>query len=151
MVELKFFHAGSQSVEETPFYFREFAGQSKKPAKALLPASNVASKRHRSRNLAPGHSHAAHSRINHRAAAKKLPQRSDVASQIQQVAAAVLGSTPALEQPLMEAGLDSLGAVELRNGLSSLFGMELPATVTFDYPTVNELAGFIASKSHHGI
>lgn len=27
------------------------------------------------------------------------------------------------------------------------FGMELPATVTFDYPTVSALAGYVASKA----
>ena len=59
-------------------------------------------------------------------------------------AASVLGSAPALEQPLMEAGLDSLGAVELRNALASLFAVDLPATVTFDHPTAAALGTFIA-------
>jgi len=59
----------------------------------------------------------------------------------------VLGTAPALEQPLMEAGLDSLGAVELRNGLATLFAVELPATVTFDHPTAAALGTYIAGSS----
>jgi hypothetical protein len=51
------------------------------------------------------------------------------------------------QQPLMEAGLDSIGAVELRNAVTAKFGVELPATVTFDYPSASALAGFIASKT----
>ena len=46
----------------------------------------------------------------------------------------------------MEAGLDSLGAVELRNSVSAKFGVELPATVTFDHPSVVALAEYVAAK-----
>ena len=51
------------------------------------------------------------------------------------------------DQPLMEAGLDSIAAVELRNAVSAQFGVELPATVTFDYPTINALALYISQRT----
>lgn len=47
----------------------------------------------------------------------------------------------------MEAGLDSIGAVEVRNALASKYGVEVPATVTFDYPTAEALAGFVLSRA----
>ena len=38
------------------------------------------------------------------------------------------------------------GAVELKNAVSAKFGVELPATVTFDYPSTAALAGFLATR-----
>lgn len=58
----------------------------------------------------------------------------------------VLGADVAQDQPLMQAGLDSLGAVELRNALNSTFGLDLTPTITFDHPTISAMAGFIAAN-----
>ncbi|HEY6552534.1 MAG TPA: SDR family NAD(P)-dependent oxidoreductase, partial [Vicinamibacteria bacterium] len=49
-------------------------------------------------------------------------------------------------QPLSELGLDSLMALELRNGLGAALGAPLPPTLLFDYPTVSALAGHMASR-----
>ena len=51
------------------------------------------------------------------------------------------------DEPLMDAGLDSLGAVELRNALAASVGSELPGTLVFDYPTVASLSGFLSGKT----
>lgn len=59
----------------------------------------------------------------------------------------VLGIEVAAAQPLAEAGLDSLGAVGLRNALSARFGAELPATITFDYPSACALAEHVSGAS----
>jgi len=56
---------------------------------------------------------------------------------------AIVGGQPDVgaDEPLMEAGLDSLAAIELRNQLSqSLGGVGLSATILFDHPTVWQLA-----------
>lgn len=37
--------------------------------------------------------------------------------------------------------------MELRNSVSAAFQLELPATATFDHPTITALAAFIAAKT----
>jgi hypothetical protein len=45
----------------------------------------------------------------------------------------------------MDAGLDSLGAVELRSSLESKLAVQLPATVVFDYPSITDLTRYVTS------
>ena len=45
-----------------------------------------------------------------------------------------------------QAGLDSLGAVELRNAVSKAFGIPVPASLAFDYPTQAALASYISGE-----
>lgn len=55
------------------------------------------------------------------------------------------GGPASKEQPFMDSGLDSLGAVQLRNELAGAFAVELSPTVTFDHPSPAALASHIAA------
>ncbi|MCB0121217.1 MAG: SDR family NAD(P)-dependent oxidoreductase, partial [Caldilineaceae bacterium] len=50
----------------------------------------------------------------------------------------------AIRQGLTELGMDSLMAVELRNHLVKSLACALPATLLFDYPTIEALADYIS-------
>jgi len=55
-----------------------------------------------------------------------------------------------VEAPLMEMGLDSLAATELVRELSEEFGLQLPPTLLFDYPTITALAEHLQSQLQIG-
>ncbi|GGM05997.1 hypothetical protein GCM10010129_57070 [Streptomyces fumigatiscleroticus] len=64
--------------------------------------------------------------------------------------AAVLGhpsgaAVPA-DRTLHDLGVDSLGAVQLRNGIGRALAERLPATVVFDHPTADALSRFLAAR-----
>ncbi len=64
--------------------------------------------------------------------------------------ARTLGSRSALSidisQGLFEMGMDSLMSVELKSRIGTAVGATLPSTLTFNYPTVEALAGYLTSE-----
>jgi len=46
-----------------------------------------------------------------------------------------------------QAGLDSLGAVELRNAVSAKYGIDFPAMAVFDFPTLSALTDYVIASS----
>jgi acyl carrier protein len=76
------------------------------------------------------------------------PRAADRAVALQQqvlaVVASVLGQQVTIDEPLVDAGMDSISANELRSQLASAVGLAmLPAEVVFDYPTVKDLVTFL--------
>jgi acyl carrier protein len=81
--------------------------------------------------------------------APKLRRRSMVARFVNDCALRILGMASGKpidpSMPLGELGLDSLLAVELRNTLSAAVGQSLPATLLFDYPTIDTISDYFVN------
>ncbi|HJZ97290.1 MAG TPA: acyl carrier protein, partial [Candidatus Solibacter sp.] len=69
---------------------------------------------------------------------------------LQELAARVLGLPDAVAadrtKPLHELGMDSLMAVEIRNFIGAAVGRTPPATLLFDYPTVDGISGYLRAE-----
>jgi acyl carrier protein len=84
-------------------------------------------------------------------AAPAHKQRQLIGAYTQEQAGRVLGIDPAKvgeRVPLNELGLDSLMAVELRNRLGAGLQLprKLPATLVYDYPTIEAMADYLAQQ-----
>lgn len=58
-----------------------------------------------------------------------------------------LGTKVETDSPLMQAGLDSVSATEVTRLLSEEFRVTLPSTLLFDYPTVEDISGFLTRSA----
>ena len=88
------------------------------------------------------------------AAVAELPSEGGRAHMLQLVTAAAAealessgsaAGSPPLQEPLMDAGLSSAGAVQLVALLEAATGLELPGTLVFDYPTIAEMTDHLLS------
>lgn len=98
----------------------------------------------------------------------------DTLAEVAAIVSGLLGTGIGVDEPLMAAGLDSLGknlnsrvfficylslnlsclllivscsgAVQLRNAVNEQFGIELPATAALDFPTTSALADFLVKS-----
>ena len=76
-------------------------------------------------------------------------RRAQVTAAVRGAVAGVLKMTGAAlpsDRPMRELGMDSLMAAELRNHLALPSGEKLPATLVYDYPTVDKLSDYLLSK-----
>jgi len=58
----------------------------------------------------------------------------------------VVGADVDDDEPLMAAGLDSLGSVEFSNVLAQKFSMQMPGTLIFDYPSARAVTEFLLTQ-----
>ncbi|CEL95566.1 unnamed protein product [Vitrella brassicaformis CCMP3155] len=80
----------------------------------------------------------------------KAISKLDLSGLLSSLAQQVSGSAekPPIDAPLMDLGLDSLGAVEFRNSVADLTGVKLPQTLVFENPTIEVIADFILDTAH---
>ncbi|MEY9860422.1 acyl transferase domain-containing protein/D-arabinose 1-dehydrogenase-like Zn-dependent alcohol dehydrogenase/acyl carrier protein [Catenulispora sp. GAS73] len=73
---------------------------------------------------------------------------------VRTLAARVLGhgsiTAVPVDRGLMDAGFDSLNALEFRNRLAAETGLALPTTLLFDYPTPRSAARYLAGELNGG-
>jgi len=66
-----------------------------------------------------------------------------IAGEVRRVLGLDAGDILDHDRGLFEMGLDSLMSVQLKNRLAKAVGHKLPATLTFTYPTITALAGYL--------
>jgi len=76
------------------------------------------------------------------------PDPGIVAQRIIAMVLDMTGSADSVDQetPFMDSGIDSLASVELRTNLQQQFGVPLPSTVMFNFPTTASITNFLVSE-----
>ncbi|KAK9815806.1 hypothetical protein WJX72_009873 [[Myrmecia] bisecta] len=69
-----------------------------------------------------------------------------ILKEVQSAVTSVLGEAVGNDEPLMSAGLDSLGSVEFANSLSRRMGVQMPSTLVFDYPTIAAVTAYLTER-----
>ena len=71
----------------------------------------------------------------------------ELSANIRELLAAALGAGEGIDDTIgfADLGLDSIMAIDLRTRLAYALGVDLPATVAFDYPTIRSLASYVSS------
>ncbi len=93
--------------------------------------------------------HAGHVALRSRVAAAAPAERMRLLiAHLQNEVKQVLGRDvpPLPNQGFMDLGVDSLMSIELRNNVQTAFGVSLPATLLFQYPTIHDLAGYLGRE-----
>jgi acyl transferase domain-containing protein/NADP-dependent 3-hydroxy acid dehydrogenase YdfG len=120
--------------EQPPSLLRDVARRARAAAPATAPARGERNLRADLEAAAPAKRHAL--------------LRNHIAERTRRVLGLDAGQLVDPLRPLKELGIDSLMAVELRNLLKSDLSLDggLPATLVFDYPTVDGIAHYLARE-----
>ena len=76
----------------------------------------------------------------------KFKTKEEIHSEIKRIVQNISNNEIKDDDSLMDAGIDSLSSVELRNSLQSSFNIVLDNSLLFNYPTINALTKYIISK-----
>ncbi|QDZ21473.1 polyketide synthase [Chloropicon primus] len=66
-----------------------------------------------------------------------------IKKRVSKIVAQILDDDVEEDKSLIEMGIDSLGGMELQNRLTSDFGLQIPNTLIFDYPSIDDISKFI--------
>lgn len=70
-------------------------------------------------------------------------QDNGLEQEVLRITESLLGKSISVDEPFMQAGLDSMGATELQKTIERQFDIILTPTIAYDYPTVASLAKYI--------